>query len=146
MSTEEVPRLKSPKLSIKKVVKAKRSNKSSIVIGIFVVLVLVIGGLGVYFYMSKDKKWVSKGCFKDEVTEAGMQNDPKRAIPMYVHPVTSLEECKTIAAEHNANVIGLQNGNECWYGTDSQYDRHGAETGACPDLGGPLVNNVYVYE
>lgn len=152
MSTVEVqtPQIKTPVVKpvrVKKVlVGPKKTNKTLIIIIIIVVILLIGGGIGAYFALTKEKTWVNKGCFKDEVLRAQTQNDPKRAIPMYVHPVTTLEECKAIAARNNANVIGLQNGNECWYGRDPNYSRYGAETGACPALGGPMVNNVYVLE
>jgi hypothetical protein len=75
--------------------------------------------------------WESRGCFMDTRV---------RAIPNLLSG-SDLESCKASAVAGGYNTFGLQNGNECWAGNDSNYAEYGATT--CGDLGGAWKNNVY---
>ena len=77
------------------------------------------------------------GCYKD--TNA-------RAIPDLIGGYyTSVEQCAKDAYNRNNtyNIIGLQNGNECWAGFNPDYAKYGYEIGCSAALGGPWTNQVY---
>jgi hypothetical protein len=83
------------------------------------------------------KSWIDKGCWKDDQT---------RVIPNSIsQPNMTLDECKKYALANGANILGMQNGNECYIGKDSQYDKLGS-VASCNLQGDAWVNRVYRLE
>ena len=80
------------------------------------------------------KKATYKGCFNDS---------GNRAIPQR-YGTNDLETCAKQALANGNNVIGLQNGTECWGGKDSKYEAQGS-AGNCPKGGRGWTNQVYTF-
>jgi len=80
------------------------------------------------------------GCFKDSTTG----ND--RAIPNNNGTVKNESECQAIAQKKGASVYGLQDGNQCWTGTDlKQALKYGSATDCGSNkMGGFDTNSIYV--
>jgi len=87
-----------------------------------------------------------EGCYKDA---------PRRAIPYKQGRVGGFfvtgsvkspkDQCFDLAVKAGHDTFGLQNGNECWTGLDSDYEKYGKEMDPkkCGKLGGPYTNQVY---
>ena len=81
------------------------------------------------------------GCYKDSTTGSN------RALPnLSPTNVTSVAECQKIAMTNGASVFGLQNGNQCFYGTSlSSAQQYGSTSGSvCATLGGFNTNQLYL--
>ena len=77
------------------------------------------------------------GCFKDR---------PDRALPIkLITASNSLETCMEIAMNLGYTVFGIQNGNECWSGSNAQstYNKYGPSTACRDGMGAPWTNDVY---
>jgi hypothetical protein len=84
-------------------------------------------------------KWIDQGCWADA---------PNRTIPFARGANLTLEECQQVADANGDNVIGLQDGGQCFTGKDSNYKSQGkknqyATVTSCAPLGGPWINHVY---
>jgi hypothetical protein len=83
------------------------------------------------------KSWIDKGCWRDDQT---------RVIPtMAPRENMTLNECKQFALENGANVLGMQNGNQCFIGIDSPYEKLGPAQ-KCNLRGDAWINRVYKLE
>ena len=80
-----------------------------------------------------------------EYTYMGCYNDQSnRAIPNFRGNVSSAAQCQTIANENQENVFGVQNGEQCFTGSNiSQAYQYGPYSGSCGTLGGSWTNQVY---
>ena len=88
-------------------------------------------------YVDLDKKpYTYIGCFKDTGNRA--IPDPKNVVSG-----DKAASCAKIAMSKGHNIFAVQNGNECFTGKDSEYDKYGSAGGCQPD-GGPWTNQVYV--
>ena len=86
--------------------------------------------------------WTNQGCWQDGGPAGGQAS--MRAIGPDMVKVNSLDECKTYAKSKGANVIGLQNSNECYYGKDSDYKKYGnIPAERCNPKGDAWINNVW---
>ncbi len=74
------------------------------------------------------------GCYNDASVRAIPNNLPGT--------FTSVAQCQAAALAAGYNTCGLQDGNECWAGTNSPYSAYGQVSG-CATLGGPWQNQVY---
>jgi hypothetical protein len=57
-----------------------------------------------------------------------------------------MEQCKKLAIRNNADVFGLQNGNECMTGIQGKgtdFPKYGRAEEECKPLGGGMTNQVY---
>ena len=81
------------------------------------------------------------GCYKDESNS--------RALSTFTKKVKNLNECQAIAFDNQHSLFGVQNGGDCWIGTDSKsaYQYGLLTNDKCIKngvlLGGDLTNIVY---
>jgi hypothetical protein len=83
--------------------------------------------------------WIYQGCFNDSVSN--------RAIPqMLVNNISFVSQCELAAnTDGGVNVIGIQDGDQCFGGLNSNYSQYGPATG-CAVMGGNLTSQVYVFK
>ena len=62
-----------------------------------------------------------KGCFKD--------SPYKRAVPNYLGGAYTVAACKLLALKNKYDTFALQNGLQCWAGTNPNYGMYGSESG-----------------
>jgi len=78
--------------------------------------------------------WTSQGCFTDNNT---------RVLPNFIGNVSNVLQCQQQASATGYNVYGVQNGNECWAGTNLSYDSLGTATNCNNGMGGYWSFNAY---
>jgi len=83
---------------------------------------------------SAPSTWTSQGCFVDT---------QPRVIPNYLGTVSSVQQCQQQAANAGYNVIGIENGDECWAGTNLSYNSLGTATNCNNNMGGVWSFNAY---
>jgi len=111
-----------------------------------IVIALLIMLLFIVYYSNKNdcvnnenfvgtSLWTDAGCWNDNVTA--------RAINSPIFSASTVEECQAYAEQNNASVIGMQDGNQCLIGNNTEFTKYGKASGTCTPLGAPYVNHVY---
>lgn len=94
----------------------------------------VLGGSASNLVYQTQTKYEDKGCFRDDST---------RAIPYLIADKNvTVNRCKELAMERDADTFGLQANYQCFIGDDVKYDKFG-KVGSCGAMGGNWVNRVY---
>ncbi len=89
-------------------------------------------------YQTSSADYIYKGCFNDTVN---------RALPNYRGNVQTIDQCRQYANQYQDTIFGIQNGNECFTGSNlQQATQYGQifNKESCPQMGGPWINQIYV--
>jgi hypothetical protein len=106
--------------------------------------------IGVTNIINMDPSFI--GCYKDSTYDFETEKDDvaNRAIPNFLGRVdtrngepNAIKQCANAAYKKGYNIIGLQNGNECWGGLNPNYSKFDYSAGDCGSLGKPWVNTVF---
>ena len=93
-----------------------------------------LGGSAANLVFQTQQPYIDMGCYKDNST---------RAIPYLIADKNvTVERCKELALERDADTLGLQANYQCFIGDNVKYDKFG-KVPSCGEKGGNWINRVH---
>ncbi len=129
------------------------SSNSMIMLGLgFCVCLLVACSIGIAVYYSMSSSGSSGsatgyspvGCFLDKCTDPTQFQTNCAGRAMQIQgAATTADQCYSMAVANGSNYFALQDGKECYAGSDQSYAQYGAASNCSAGTGGYWGNSVY---
>jgi hypothetical protein len=89
----------------------------------------------------------SLGCFTDKADRAIPKHLWTEIFSIFTSPAAIIRKCSVLAEKDGYKVFGVQNGNQCFSGSDAEktYNKYGSSSKCSNGVGGSWANDVYSF-